>query len=138
MRILIAAVILCSFMVGSARATTDCKGTYEERRECERHARNEVLEAIRRTNNLTDALNGAEECARLVIRTSVLLMGASLKIQPHEIPDLVKNHRRKTVERFNRALKKQAELLTEILRGLILHADEDEHKVVSVCVSSLR
>ena len=135
MRILIAAVILCSFIVGSARATTDCKGTYEERRVCERHA---ALEAVRRTNNMTDALNGAEECARLVIRTSVLLMGASLKIQPHEIPDLVQNHRRQTVERFNRALKKQAELLTEILKGLILHADEDEHKVVSVCVSSLK
>lgn len=134
MRILIATFILCSF-VGSARATTDCRGTYEERRVCERQA---ALEALTRTNNMTDALNGAEECARLVIRTSVLLMGASLKIQPHEIPDLAKNHRRQTVERFNRALKKQADLLTEILRGLILHADEDEHKVVSVCISSLR
>jgi len=49
---------------------------------------------------------------------------------------VVKNHREKTAGRLDRAMEKQTELLTSIFRGLVLHADEDEHQVVAVCVSS--
>ena len=132
-----AVVAVCAGLLASnpAKATEDCRGDDDERWTCERE---KTARLVARLEAKTKALNGVNECARLVIETSAIVAGASMGLRPEEITDAVKRDRAALEKRFNEALDSPVNLLSNILRSLILLPDDEEHRVVDQCIASLK
>ena len=78
-------------------------------------------------------------CAIRATRLTVTAFGEAMKMSPAEVAKAARatgSERAALEEKANRAMVEMSDLFAQIMHGLVVQRDEDEHRVIRLCMGS--